>query len=126
MITSPAVLVEYPEITGSVVLPSVIATVATPIKCIALERPNEVRNVSAVNELPRDTSFPAIVTLELVNLLLAIEPANIALVTLPLPIVVAMDQPAYEETVPVISPVKVIDCAEANLVAVAALPSKAP
>ncbi len=40
--------------------------------------------------------------------------------------VVATDHPAVEETVPVTSPVRVTDCADANSVAVSALPSTAP
>ena len=36
--------------------------------------------------------------------------------------VVLIVQPAWDEAVPVTAPVKVIDCAEANLVAVAAFP----
>ena len=40
--------------------------------------------------------------------------------------VVVILHPAWELAVPVTSPVKVIDCAEANLVAVSAFPFKLP
>ena len=117
----------YPLIPGSVVEPSVIATVAIPTKCKAVDKPKLVRNVSAVRLPPNDTLLPAIVMLEYCNLaLVTLAFLILAVVTALLAIVVATDQPALEEAVPVTSPVNVTDLAALNSVADEALPDKAP
>ena len=86
-----------------------------------LEPPTEATDIDP----PRDTEVPFIVIDELTNLLLAIEPANISLVTTPDPIAVVKEtlpEPLNDTAVAVTFPVNENVLVFCNVVAVEALP----